>query len=218
MPIRTLSEQVAGFVRHSHGDSVRDKRLGQPGYDAPEDICLLYIRVDHDSGLHVRHYQDQLNGRTVDQAEADLLAEARPSGDRAKPHLKGQNFEGMVFDRPSWFTILLDEAEWSFFSDPAVPGNDPIVFLAQKDGDATGKQFDPNHSFYDAELVRVDGRPAVRCINFCKTDAAGTPLPTGATTNFCYEINLRAPFALPGSESHITIIIDPTGENRGPKP
>jgi hypothetical protein len=221
MPLLTLSEESALFPA-PHGASVRETRLGTPGFEtAPDEVFLIYLRVDRDSGLHVSHYRDKLDGRSIADAEAALMAEARPRyrnpDDRygeGKPHRVGSNFEGLDFSTPCYFTIILDEARWRFYDDPAAPMNDPIVFLAEKHGQI----FDPNDSFFDATIITPKGRPGLRCINFVRADAAGTPIPEGQSRRFCFEIHLSAPFSLPGSQRHITIIIDPTGENQGPRP
>lgn len=209
MPLQTLLEQGAAFSRN-HGDPVTDERIGTRGFNSPEHIFLMYLRFDRNSRLHVSHCFDALGGRSVRAAEFALMAEARPSHPGPNTHRVGTNFETMQFDRPCYFTIILDELAWQFYNDPDVPENPPLVFLAYKPGDPPEAAYDPNTNFYDAEMITINCRPALRCINYARRK------PDGSPGRCCFEINLRATFSLKGSERYITVVIDPTGESKGP--
>jgi len=179
--------------------------------------------------------------------EKDLLLEARttvPNGPRS-PNELSRGFEGMEFKREAYFTIVIDELGWEFyFPAPAKPDDviigethDPVVFLDNKKvivaSNPTGssivvhdQDFAENHAFSDAEKVDLtvpgtgpgpgpfpdEVRRALRLINFF-TDGTGQLL--GAPTDFGFEIYLRAPA---GEGDHLTtIIIDPDGQNQGPR-
>ncbi|MET1113003.1 MAG: hypothetical protein ABWX67_15910, partial [Allosphingosinicella sp.] len=196
-------------------------------------LYLVYITFDADNQLVVRHMQTRsLEGRGVAAAEKYLFAQAalRDGG----PNQVGRDFQTMTFKGPTYFTIVVDNDNWDFLfpapqleDPPGVESHDPILFIARKvtlvEGPGGGltrevQSFAPNTAFYNAEPVLVDGRNAVRCINFC-TDAQGRPIGGDARNiqDIGFEIYLRAPFRIAGADDRkIVVIIDPDGQNQGP--
>lgn len=214
-----------------HGDSVRVRKLYEPGFEEPPSAAyLVYIKSETYGNLKVRHmFRDELVEGSVKATEEALLAGARAGG---SPDQVGKDFETMLFTKPCYFTVVLDNDEWDFyFPDPGTepkPGaeaHDPIVFIGEKttlierpNGPALREvaKYDPNTSFYDAEEVQVGGRNAVRCINFLR-DSDGQPIAKKARQNLGFEILVRIPFSLsPFEDRKIVVIIDPDGQNQGP--
>jgi hypothetical protein len=214
-----------------HGDSVRLHKLYTPGFEVPPSAAyLVYIKLETGGNLTVRHmFRKSLIDGSVKATEKMLFAGARMGGSRDQV---GKEFETMEFSMPCYFTVVLDNDNWDFyFPDPGVepaPGDeaqDPIVFIERKTtlverlNQPALRQvatYDPNRSFYDAEEVLVDGRSAVRCINFLR-DAEGNPLGKGETQDLGFEILVRIPFSLsPSQDRKIVVVIDPDGQNQGP--
>jgi hypothetical protein len=217
-------------VQVPYGDSVRVRKLGAPGYKAPDALYLVYVNFDANNQLVVRHmHATALGGRGVAAVERNLVAQAA-AGDGG-PQQVGRDFETMRFKGPTYFTIVIDNDNWDFLfpapqlqDPPGEESHDPILFIERKvtleegpGGDLTREvqYYAPNTSFYNAEPVLVDGRNAVRCINFF-TDARGRQIE-GSGQNIGFEIYLRAPFKIAGAEDRkIVVIIDPDGQNQGP--
>jgi hypothetical protein len=214
-----------------HGDSVRLRKLYKPGFEEPPSAAyLVYIRLEAAGNLTVRHmFRDSLVKGSVKATEEALFAAAKAGGSEEQV---GKDFEPMIFTKPCYFTVVLDNDNWDFyFPDPGTepaPGDeaqDPIVFIGKKttlverpNQAATRevKTYDPNGSFYNAEEVLVGSRSAVRCINFLR-DSKGKPLAKQASQNLGFEILVRIPFALSASQDRkIVVVIDPDGQNQGP--
>ena len=175
-------------------------------------------------------FRDALVGGSVDATEQLLFAAAAAGG---APEQVGRDSERMIFKKPCYFTIVLDNDDWDFyFPDPetqpvaGAEAHDPIVFIGSKtmlietpDGPARREvaTYDKNGSFYNAEEVMVggDGTPSVR-INFVRDEAGQPLLDPEATQDLGFEILVRIPFALSATENRkIVVIIDPDGQNQG---
>lgn len=214
-----------------YGDSVRLHKLYTPGFEVPPSaVYLVYIKLEAGDNLTVRHmFRESLIDGSVKATEKALFAGAR-SG--SSPDQVGKDFETMEFKKPCYFTVVLDNDNWDFyFPDPGTeprPGEeaqDPIVFigskttLVERPNQPALRQvetYDPNKSFYDAEEILVDGRSAVRCINFLR-DSEGKPLGSRKTQDLGFEILVRIPFSLsPSQDRKIVVVIDPDGQNQGP--
>jgi hypothetical protein len=222
----------------SYGYSVRRKQQFVEGqWDRPTHIMFLYIRQNTDGSLEIAHYFDELKERAVEQAEAELLANARPRTSTTpprNPEPQGYNFEGMNFGSyVSYFTIVLDEKLMEFHPYKENDKVDPIIFLAQKAvfdaaGDLKTRYFDPNFSIMNMERVEVptatagDYRPALRCVNFMKSDEVGTYLKEGQEQKFGFDLYVDMPFnrkndGADAGAKMLTVIFDPGGTSTGPK-
>jgi hypothetical protein len=214
-----------------HGDSVRVRKLGTPGFEeAPTAVYLVYIKLETNNSLSVRHmYRDTLVEDSVGSTHEVLFAEAKAGGGGADQ--VGSDFETMIFTGPTYFTIVLDNDDWDFyFPDPGredmegEEAQDPIVFIGRKvtvverpglEPERQETIYDPNTSFYDAAPVTVGDRKAVRCINFFR-DAQSLPL-VGQAQHLGFEILVRIPFCVsPAHDRKLVVIIDPDGQNQGP--
>lgn len=212
-----------------HGESVRVRKLGSTGYVAPNALYLVYVKLEANGNLTVRHMsRDTLLNNSVADTENDLFDKAAGGG--GPPEQVGGDFDTMVFDGPTYFTIVLDNADWDFYyprPSVVVPvpneNHDPIVFIKHKvtlveqaGGQAirVPKDYEPNTSFFDAQSVTVRGRAAVRCINFfCEAD--GSPLVRWQDVGF--EVLVRVPCSLSATVGRkLILIIDPDGQNQGP--
>jgi hypothetical protein len=230
------AHRIVGCERFSdaqpHGDSVRVRKLGSPGFENPPTAAyLVYIRLEAGANLTVRHmFRDSLIDGSIQTTEEALLKSAKTAA--GSPEQVGKDFETMLFEQPCYFTIVLDNDNWDFYfpdpesvPEPGAEAQDPIVFIASKttlieqpNGPAKRetKTYDPNTSFYDAKEIVVSGRSAVRCINFHR-NLEGEPLKRYESQNLGFEILLRVPFSVSPTEDHkIVIIIDPDGQNQGP--
>lgn len=218
----------------SYGYSVRRKQEFEAGkWDEPTHIMFLYIRVNKDGTLDIAHYFDALAGRSVAEAEKQLLANARPISNinpTKDPEPQGYNFEGMDFENyVSYFTIALDEAEMEFHPYKDSAKVDPMIFLAEKttfdaSGNAVTKYFNPNFSIMNLERIEIptakpgDLRPALRCVNFMKRDEEGNYLKEGDVQNFGFDLYVDMPFNREtGGSKMLTVIFDPGGTSTGPK-
>ncbi len=206
------------------GFNVGEERQGMLGFEGlPEYVYLIYIRFDRDSCLFVRHYWSKIESdQSISDVEEILIKEARPGFVwPCESKLIGANFEEIVWTKKCYFTIFLDEKDWDFYS---YPNDDehPIVFVKHKSYIENGRvilgpQKDKNFSFFDAVKFKIFGRNAIRCINYKKCDEAGTDNNDHTTQMLAFEIYLMAPFAEKAvNSSHITIVIDPPGNNGGP--
>lgn len=221
----------------THGDSIRIKKTVA---QSPDHLYLIYISMDND-GLVVKHFWEDRGARTVSQTEDHLINRAVDPLDR--PMLT--NFGKIVFRKPSWFTIVLDEDDWDFYypdptnTEPDLVGiHDPILFLSGKSvlepdlahpgkWKKTEQVFSRNRAFYNLEGIDKDVpqnggsaklRKALRCINFFTKNNAGE-YPGTNGIDFGFNIMLRVPFSIvAGDDRKVTLIIDPDGQNLGPYP
>jgi hypothetical protein len=190
---------------------------------------------------------DGVTTANIADKEKALLLEARTTIPNGAPSLNeaSRGFEGIMFKREAYFTTVIDELGWDFYfpaplkQTDVIPNetHDPLVFIINKkvivSSDDFGtdivvhdQYFAENHAFSDAEKVDMivpgtgtgpgpfpdEVRKALRLINFF-TDSNGQLLETPA--KFGFEIYLRAPADV--GEHLTTIVIDPDGQNQGPR-
>ena len=130
---------------------IRLVKAGLPGYPSPTSLFMIYMKFDDLGKLIVRQLRlDDFGsggGGTLDQAEADLLDEAR-AGSGA--HLEKSNFQGMIWRRPYYITFVIDNEGWQFRWGEGL--HEAIRFLERKDAECNIKIYEKdNHSFFDAE-------------------------------------------------------------------
>jgi hypothetical protein len=203
-----------------YGDSIRKRqRIGTGNYREPTEIYLIYIGLDNNKQLVVRHMRrTPITPADIAAVEAELVTAAKLPNE-PRPGQIARDFTRIDFTAPSYFTIVVDGSGWEFYypfpneEDP-IPGeiHDPLVFIEKKRIFMTSRA--ENHSFYNAVPVAPAGCNGFRCINFF-TDAGGNILEQ--IEDYCFQIYLRVPFSETQAAGHkITVIIDPDGQNQGP--
>jgi hypothetical protein len=210
-------QAVSDFTRGNHGDSLRIEKAGKPGYETPPNaLYLVYLGFDADGNLIVRQLLNRQIQGSLTAAEEELLKYAI-----ANQNIESTNFERMAWNFPCYITFVVDKDDWKFYQRTR-EHHDPLKFLEIKDLESGPSQpYDQNKSFYDGKIITVkrpDGkkRNAVRCVNYLRNEN-GDLLQPGETRDYCFEIYLEAPFAVPQTPvRHITILIDPDGQNQGP--
>jgi hypothetical protein len=216
--ITNFTQNVVEFSKPTgHGDSIRDPKMGQPGYDPPDYLYLVYLSFDGVSNLIVRQLVKEIRS-SIKDSEEELFQEARDD-----TNIEARNFEDLVWDYPCYITFVIDSEDWAFYWRNN-PNHDPIVFLKEKalrNNTPPPPPYDENYSFYDAVHTYVEDRDgkrhdAIRFVNYLR-DQNG-PLQTPQDVRYyCFEIYLEAPFARPMRPvNRITILIDPDGQNQGP--
>lgn len=213
--MRSFTQRVTDFSKPTrHGDPIRLPK--KDVYAAPTYLYFIYISFDPDSNLIVR----QLREDGISSTAKLLTAEKRLFKNAVEnKNVESTDFKGMVWDIPTYITIVVDKDDWKFtWKDK--PEHDPVIFLPYKELDGT-QTYDENYSFYDAEPARVEGphgkkRHAVRCRNYVRNKNGPLATPNDKC-RYCFEIYLEAPFSTPLSPvEYITILIDPDGQNQGP--
>jgi hypothetical protein len=230
------SDKLLIQTQKTHGRSVRTKKINTTSiYQYPTRLHLLYIAMDSNARLTVRHLAtDQVTTANIGTKEADLYREAKGNVENGTnmPNFRSRDFDTIIFDNPAFFTIVIDEVDWQLYfpaelrETEVLPNqiHDPVVFIdaktvilaANPTGTSlttTAQSFDENHAFHDATKTSINQRSAVRLINFF-TDESGNLLQKW--TDYGFEIYLRAPAGTGGHEHLTTIIIDPDGQNQGP--
>jgi hypothetical protein len=193
--------------------SIRRPKFGTPGYRKPDSLYMIYMRFDETGQLVVKQLQ-KLGGvaeGTVRGAEEALLTLARSRNG----HI-GVNFEGIEWRRQHYITFVIDNPGWTFFWGED-PRHEAIRFLRRKDGDGD-LYTKENHTFFDAVTLdpKLGAGEAFRCINYFRNEFGD--LSYGPAVVYCFEIVLQAPFLANSSvESRIRLIIDPDGQNQGPR-
>lgn len=190
------------------------------GAEIPKSLFMIYLKLDDTKQLIVRqmrldNFATTGPGYTLDGAEDFLLKEARkePPGQ----YYEASNFSNMVWQRPYYLTFVIDNADWEFYWHESNL-HEAIRLLQQKDvpGSHTTYQGE-NHTFFEAkeDIPLASYGDAFRVMN-CYCDANGTIEDDEAQLKYCFEIYLKAPFkdAVGG---HITMLIDPDGQNQGPR-
>ena len=196
-----------------HGDPISlQKAFDEKKWKKPKYIYFVYIRVNENQRLFAEHYFDKLRGRTVEQAEKDLLRNARPYQGQLKPVLTG--FDVFDFqDKPCYVSMVIDEEHWHFYPHP-VDANIPATILRRnkvvqkKNGELIIEEYSPNYSFYNYERTKIadpDGhdKSAIRFVNFFKKDKFGKPeyvrkdihseSEQKKQNRYCFDIYIRMP-------------------------
>jgi hypothetical protein len=214
------SRQLLGGMPQPHGKSIKESFKGE-AFPTPKWAMLTAITIDQSFGLRARTWEMPI-ADSIEATEARLLALALSPADEGKG-LVSQTLDGIRFHEPSYYTLVIDGQDWDFCYDGKYPGFDPFIFFASK-AEVVGDRVDPkpkdeNWSFLNAEPVKVGGLNAVRCINFFKQPGSQDDLPPYVSSPFGFNIYLHIPLAKRLVEGpRAVIIIDPTGENQGPRP
>ncbi|MEA3017902.1 MAG: hypothetical protein QOI38_2624 [Sphingomonadales bacterium] len=228
VPLPVLSGSVG------HGASIRTDKLSLGGtYQLPAHLYVLYISMAPEGKLIVRHVQDDITPSDIDAAEDRLIAAAMQATAPAG------TLDSIKFTEPSYFTIVLDVADWDFYypapSNPTPDAglmHDPIAFLEKKtilielpvgsdNWVKIERAFSKNYTFFNAQplekQVGATRRKAVRCINFLTKNDNGDPLDMCATQDFGFNILVQVPL-VQGGVDKVTLLIDPSSQNQGPPP
>ena len=213
--------------------SIRNRKKGTGNYKRkPEYLTLMAIGFDNNEQMFwTRTYCTPVK-TTIDeagiQAKELRLATFAISHTRVEDPMPAdvvevaRNVDHIDFDGPSYFTVVICWKDWGFVDDAAT-GQDPLRFWRKKTG--TTVEY-ANSSFFDAEPKDVKTYEgdfkAVRCINHVKEDD-GSDVPKGQRRRFGFDIYLTVPLSplLELSKNailppRVVIIIDPTGDNKGP--
>jgi hypothetical protein len=219
-PLFRENRFIAASRGNKHGDSIRVKKALNVGYyKRPKDIYLVYMGIDVNKQLAVRHfYRAGIDPDKIAEIEEELVKYAKYPNE-PRPYQIAKDFTRIDFPRPAYFTAIVDGAQWGFYYpspeqvEPVKDEvHDPIVFIERKTLSSPKRA--KNFAFYNAEPVTPDNCNGVRCINFF-TDQSGKLLT--APTDYCFEIYIRVPFSeARATGRHITVIIDPDGQNQGP--
>ncbi len=181
-------------------------------------VYMIYMHFDAQGKFVVKQLSERPFSGTVAEAEGRLLAVARgtsqPAGDLI---VEGINFQNIVWKRPHYVTFVIDNPGWKTYWGYNGLG-DPIRFLERKPG-STQLYLTDNHTFFDARRVEELGYgDAFRCINYHHRDASTLPVLDGDPRKYCFEIYLESPFATSQNpRTHIVLIVDPDGQNQGPR-
>jgi len=213
-----------GGMDPAQTNPIRLEREGDEGFETPTSLFMIYLKFD-DAGkliarqLRFNDFGSPANGnRTLDQAEDDLLTEARLG---AGTHLERSNFQGMTWQRPYYVTFVIDNAGWQFYWSQAAL-HEAIRFLERKDEPGNFKTYESeNHTFFDAkdDIPLASLGDAFRVVNYYR-DQNGPIVAPAVKREYCFEIYLQAIFKDPagvGQPTHITVLIDPDGQNQGPR-
>lgn len=207
---------ASGRGTGGHGDRVRDPAPDVADLRRPTSVYLIYIKFNPAGALRIRHAEVPLGGNLV-AARAQALRNARDG-----TNLSGRNFRAIIWDDPCYVVLTIDNPGWQVYW-----GNDPdhntIRFQRRKDvdGSAGPDLYKENFSFYDGDRIQfdVDGQlyDAFQCINYVRDENGN--LGRRQKRDYCFEIYLQAPFetVVGDEEPRITILIDPDGQNQGPR-
>ena len=232
------TEYIAVSRGVKYGDSIRKMQTIGNVYAYPNDIHLIYVGMNGASLIarHMRRFN--IDYRDIAKIEEELVKEAQK---QAPPRVGeyARDFSRLEFQRATYLTMVLDAPGWEFYypfpaEEEPVPGelHDPLVFIEKKQPGQNSAA--KNYAFYNCTQVSPSGCNGFRCINFFTADAAGTPIRT--VLDYRFEIYITIPFSpvftplapvdmklAPKDASgrivdgrHITIIIDPDGQNQGP--
>lgn len=211
-----FTQAVSDFsFGRNYGDPIRSP----PGtaYPAPDCLYMVFLEFGADGKLIVKQLFAPQLAATVAATENGLFDDAVDNNG-----VLSTNFENLVWNRPCYVTFVLRNVGWKFYWRDQPKQHDSINFLQNKEGQIDlGKTYVQNKSFYNGKHIKVKDKngidhDAVRCENYVR-DGNGNAIPPGKSVDYCFEIYLEAPFALPHPATHITIIIDPDGENQGPR-
>lgn len=236
----SLGNFATNDISFVHGDPITKQVGFDTNYTEPEYIHFVYIRpnTNETNGvtLLAKQFHEPLNGRSIEQAELDILVKARPGGDDT--NVVEYGLEVLDFqDHCCYVTMVLDKQYWHFFPDDGQPDAPAIVFRRNKiliaaNGEVVLQEYDPNHSFYNFENVMIpdtgDDVSAIRFVNFFKKDKWGQPEYVRTDlededeqlkqNRYALDIYVRMPFYRPDNavpDQWATIVIDPPTPPRG---
>jgi hypothetical protein len=148
--------------------NVFDRKLGTPNFrKIPHCIYFFYIgQKDTVSTFNkILHYYDRGDEHPIDtpaklqQRIGALVRNARePNRTNQFPPPIGETWKHIVFDRISYVAFALD-----------FPMTTQPTFSASH-------RPAPNHTFYDGEVIEVEGCKVAICVNHMKKEAQGTAL------------------------------------------
>jgi len=197
------------------GDPIRTPRPG--GYSPPTSMHLVYLEFDAAGKLVVRQlFAPQLEP-TIDLTSVDLYHKAKSGAD-----VLSTNFENLIWNTPCYITFVIHNVDWKFYWRDGARPHDGIKFLSEKETlVGAPKTYVQNKSFYAARHFRLKDRnhiehDAITVENHIR-DGNGAAIPMGKHVDYCFEIYLEAPFLLPHPSTHLTLILDPDGQNQGPR-
>jgi len=218
MAFQTARQLKQNFKDASWGDSP----ISAPPVAVvePDRILVMYLTFDQNLQLQPVQRMELLNGRAVETAEEEIVAQIRvdlASGTPLPPETASVQFDHY----PSYFTVVLDAGNWQFFPENGGAADETMIFVREKPADTTGgpgMRYDPNKSFYNLSRRRIQGRDSIRCANYM-LDRNGDPLDENESRTYSFNFLVRVPIKTPesGEDPWLTIIIDPTGQNQGPK-
>jgi hypothetical protein len=204
------------FAPPLYGDSIRTPNPSH--YPSPTQLLMIYYSPrDADKPLTIRMIDTSLGNLAA--AEMELYRQAK-SGAHG-PAWLGEGFADLIWKYPCHISIVLDADDHEFFwFDPI--GYDPIVFDQMKekpvDGTLQTFHYQPNKSFYDATLARLEDpdskkhRPVLRFVNYHR-NGAGDELKPFEVALFSMTIKLLVGPRNGKVDIHL---IDPDAENQGP--
>ncbi|MEA3014327.1 MAG: hypothetical protein QOD42_2872 [Sphingomonadales bacterium] len=209
---------AARLAAAPYGHSIRSDK----GYPAPVDNhFLLYIREVSGGAIDARQMWDY---GISDIAESEKKLFHLAKGPYSTPYYIGPEFFDMLWQFPSYFTIVLDNDnfKFNFSSNLADDDGEPIIFIPRR----FKVDYHPNYSFYNAKPVDVPildaqenptgaVRHGLRFENHVKADDIGTPLAKGDWRRFKMDLAIWKPSATVGGQNVLTFT-DPDGQNQGP--
>lgn len=236
-----LSSFATNDISFVHGDPITKSVEFDAKYTEPEFIHFVYIRPNTNDAsgvaLLAKQFHEPLNGRTIAQAEQEILAKARPGGDDSTVVEYG--LEVLDFqDNCCYITMVLDKQFWHFFPSKGQPEAPAIVFRRNKividrNENVILEEYHPNYSFYNFENINLadgstDGVSGIRFVNFFKKDKWGAPEYARSQmededeqrkqNRYALDIYVRMPFYKPNGENPdrwATVVIDPPTPPRG---
>lgn len=235
-----LGNFATNDISFVHGDPITKNVPFGDVYKEPEYIHFVYIRPNTNDAqgvsLLAKQFHEPLNGRTVAQAEKEILAKAGVNGDNST--VVEYSLEVLDFqDHCCYVTMVLDKQHWRFSADEGQPEVPAIVFRRNKivindEKEVVLEEYAPNYSFYNFENLIVpdegDGVSAIRFVNFFKKDKWGTDeyirqpacdvKEQKKQNRYALDIYVRMPCYRPGGEEPnkwVTVIIDPPTPPRG---
>jgi hypothetical protein len=203
-PIRSVQSKRLNESRHFD-------KLAPDRFAEPRSVYMIYMKFDATGKFIVKQLSELDYPDNLVAAEGRLLRAATGNGATL-----GSNFRNIVWKRPYYLTFVIDNPGWKVYWGPT-GREDPIRFLYRKAG-STDTYITKNYSFFDAKPVHSLGSgDAFRLINY-HLNENGYPVPAGQPEDYCFQIYLESPFAISTNpHTHIVIIVDPDGQNQGPR-
>lgn len=220
--------RILGGVPRPHGQSIKEHRGPDAPFENPKWVTLMAIQITADRKFRFRTLKMPVNGiNDVETAEKTLLVASRGDTYVSPVELVSDTIDEINFTTPSWFTLVLDSDDWDFCYNGSYANYDQFIFYDFKTeivgGQTVPKIMDENWSFFNAAPVSIADTSgakynAVRCVNYVKRpNAAGEDLGKGEHSPFGFNIFINVALAKTAMQgARVIIIIDPTGENKGP--
>jgi hypothetical protein len=180
------------------------------GLAKPSWVYMIYLYFNPDGKLVVGQLEQAFGPGGLDGAERSLLQRAR------NDDFDEINFRSIRWQRPYYLTFVIDNEAWKFHWGRD-GDNDPLRFMFRKP-DSSDTYETNNYTFFDSVKRPNLGRgDAFRVVNY-HLNQQGNPLATGQVVKYSFEIALETPFRRAfNPQTHIVLIIDPDGQNQGPR-